>query len=101
MCIFKLSRLWVVTIVFYTCILIPLMQLKKALASMVLFSCETKGMAKEMEFPEIPSLPVARYEDLKGHNCDGKEKMRLEPLAGVLACLLAPEHAHINPWLFT
>lgn len=68
------SRLWVVTIVFYTCILIPLMQLKKALASMVLFSCETKGMAKEMEFPEIPSLPVARFEDLKGHNCDEEKE---------------------------
>jgi len=58
------SRLWVVTIVFYTCILIPLMHLKRSI--MGLFSCETKGVAKDMEFPQTPSLPVARYQDLKG-----------------------------------
>nr|KYP75456.1 RING-H2 finger protein ATL4N [Cajanus cajan] len=68
------SQLWVVTIVFYTCFLIPLMELKRALVRvfgfMMFFSCETKGVAKEMEFLEIPSLPVARYEDLR---CEGGE----------------------------
>lgn len=69
------SRLWVVTIVFYTCILIPLMQLKKALASMLglimgFFSC------KETEFPEFPSLPVARFEDLGSHSCVGGDGER-------------------------
>ncbi|MED6119604.1 hypothetical protein PIB30_013241 [Stylosanthes scabra] len=63
------SPLWIVTIVFYTCILIPLMQLKKAVFGcyMALFlGCEiTKGMSKEIQFPEIPSLPVARFQDLK------------------------------------
>lgn len=34
----------------------------------IFFSYETKGMAKEMEFPEFPSLPVARYEDLGGED---------------------------------
>jgi len=28
-------------------------------------------------------------------------KLRLEPLAGALACLPAPERAHINPWMLT
>jgi hypothetical protein len=28
-------------------------------------------------------------------------KLRLEPLAGALACLLPPERAHVNPWLLT
>ncbi len=28
-------------------------------------------------------------------------KLRPEPLSGALACLPQPEHAHINPWLFT
>lgn len=67
------SRLWVVTIVFYTCVMIPLMQLKRALGDMfgliivVFSSCDGKGiMGREMEFPEIPSLPVARFEDLRG-----------------------------------
>ncbi|KAK7270070.1 hypothetical protein RIF29_22959 [Crotalaria pallida] len=76
------SRMWIVTIVFYTCILIPLMQLKKALASilfgfMFLF-CDSKGYmsSKEDEFPQIPSLPVARYEDLRCHSCDGGDEMR-------------------------
>jgi len=66
------SRLWVVTIVFYTCVLIPLMQLKRSIT--VLFSCETKCVAKDMEFPETPSLPVARYQDLNCHNCDAERE---------------------------
>ena len=71
------SRLWIVTILFYTCILIPLMQLKKALASMfglmAFFCCDSKAMAKEMEFPEIPSLPVARFQDVQEHSCVGED----------------------------
>lgn len=73
------SRMWILTIVFYTCVLIPLMQLKMSLANMFgvilmfLFSCETKCIAKEMEFPEISSLPVARFNDLRGHGGDGDE----------------------------
>ncbi|MED6110983.1 hypothetical protein PIB30_048043 [Stylosanthes scabra] len=63
------SPLWIVTIVFYTCILIPLMQLKKAVFGCYMalfFGCEiTKGMSKEIQFPEIPSLPVARFQDLQ------------------------------------
>ncbi|RYQ93338.1 hypothetical protein Ahy_B09g099610 [Arachis hypogaea] len=62
------SRLWIVTILLYTCILIPLMQLKKALFGcyMAFFSCNTiKGMSKEIQFPEISSLPVARFQDLQ------------------------------------
>ncbi|KAL2323922.1 hypothetical protein Fmac_022980 [Flemingia macrophylla] len=59
------SRLWVVSIVLYTCILIPLMELKRALGRVVLFSCETKLVAREMDLVETPSLPVTRYEDLR------------------------------------
>ncbi|TKY50666.1 RING-H2 finger protein ATL18 [Spatholobus suberectus] len=88
------SRLWVVTIVFYTCILIPSMQLKRALVSMfgrlmIFFSYETKGMAKEMEFPEIPSLPVARYEDLRGHSCVGGEDGERDEICSI--CLVEYE----------
>ncbi|CAI8601697.1 unnamed protein product [Vicia faba] len=66
------SRWWIVTIVLYTCVFIPLKQLKRSLANMFgqtllfLFSCESK----EIEFP-APSLPVAWFEDLKG---DGDEE---------------------------
>ena len=64
------SRLWIVTIVLYTCVFIPIKQIKSSLANMFgltlifLFSSEHKCAAKEMEFLEIPSLPVARFNDL-------------------------------------
>ncbi|KAE9589286.1 putative transcription factor C2H2 family [Lupinus albus] len=58
------SHMWIVTIVFYTCILIPLMQLKRLLSSMFCVY-DMKGVSKEIEFPQIPSLPVARFEDLR------------------------------------
>ncbi|XLT46293.1 hypothetical protein HN873_038897, partial [Arachis hypogaea] len=33
---------------------------------MAFFSCDTiKGISKEIQFPEIPSLPVARFQDLQ------------------------------------
>ncbi|RDX88268.1 hypothetical protein CR513_30163, partial [Mucuna pruriens] len=68
------SRLWVVTLVLYTCILIPLMQLKRTLASMFgLMIFDTKSMTKEMEFPEFASLAVARYEDLGGEDGEREE----------------------------
>ncbi|KAK7390762.1 hypothetical protein VNO78_18825 [Psophocarpus tetragonolobus] len=58
-------RLWVATIVFYTCVLIPLRQLRRAVARVLI--CDSER-GKEMEFPEFPSLPVSRYEDLRdGH----------------------------------
>jgi len=66
------SRLWIVTIVLYTCVFIPLKQLKMSLANifslilMFFFSYESKFVAKEMVFPEIPSLPAVRFEDLDG-----------------------------------
>lgn len=62
------SRWWIVTIVLYTCVFIPLKQIKSSLANMFglilmfFFTCESK----EREFQEIPSLPVARFQDLKG-----------------------------------
>ncbi|CAJ1977699.1 unnamed protein product [Sphenostylis stenocarpa] len=48
------------------------MQLKRGI--MVFFSCETKGVTRDMEFTQTPSLPVVRYQDLKGHNCEGYRK---------------------------
>ncbi|KAF7811560.1 RING-H2 finger protein ATL18 [Senna tora] len=56
------SRWWMVTIVLYTCIWIPLVGLKRALIALFSF----KGTSStHMEWPEFPLLPVARYEDLK------------------------------------
>ncbi|CAL0300461.1 unnamed protein product [Lupinus luteus] len=69
------SRIWIVTIVFYTCIWIPLMQLKRALTSMFSFH-DNKCLSEESEFPQIPTLPVARYEDLRNHCCEGGEENR-------------------------
>lgn len=66
------SPLWVVTIVFYTCVFIPLMQLKRSI--MVFFSSETKGVPTDMDFPQTPSLHVGRYQDLKGHEGDGERE---------------------------
>nr|AFK48359.1 unknown [Lotus japonicus] len=59
------SQLWVVTIVFYTCILIPLKELKGALAS--LFGLFSKDVVEFLAV--ISSLPVARFEDLRRQCC--------------------------------
>ncbi|KAJ1436370.1 Zinc finger, RING-type [Sesbania bispinosa] len=84
--------MWILTIVFYTCVLIPLMQLKRALSSMfglilmVFFSYDSKGITKEMEFPEIPSLPVARFEDLRSQSSVGEDEQREEEICSI--CLV-------------
>lgn len=57
------SRLWIATLVFYTCVLIPLRQLKNAVSTLFC-GCNTKDKGKQMEWPEIPLLPATTYNDL-------------------------------------
>ncbi|KAE9618568.1 putative transcription factor C2H2 family [Lupinus albus] len=71
------SRIWIVTIVFYTCILIPLMKLKRAFTSMFLFY-DIKCISNETEFAKIPTLPVARYENLRNNCCEGGNENRMK-----------------------
>ncbi|KAI4313136.1 hypothetical protein L6164_026143 [Bauhinia variegata] len=71
------SRMWVATIVFYTCIWIPLQQLKSILQRLVgfifFFSYDSTGRAMAMELLEAPLLPATRYQDLLSHSCVGEE----------------------------
>ena len=53
----------------------------------------------------LPVLLLARSPRQRDHWQRAVElaalKVRLEPLAGALACLPAPDTAHVNPWLLT
>ncbi len=53
----------------------------------------------------LPVLILARSPRQRDHWQRAVElaalKVRLEPLAGALACLPAPDSAHVNPWLLT
>jgi predicted transcriptional regulator len=53
----------------------------------------------------LPMLALARSPRQRDHWQHAVEaaalKLRLEPLAGALACLPAPERARVNPWLLT
>lgn len=73
---FSQSRLCMATIVFFTCVWIPFLQLKKALATMMGFAFFT---SRPMESFGDVYLPATRFEELQrygsGGNDDNVEEM--------------------------
>lgn len=72
------TRLSMATIVFYTCLWIPLLQLKRTLLSL-LFNCNDKSRQDlQGDRPQIPELPATMYEDLQRHYCSSLDGSMLE-----------------------
>ncbi|XP_062080734.1 RING-H2 finger protein ATL18 [Humulus lupulus] len=89
------SRFCVVTIVFYTCVWIPLLQLKKALLGLVrnimFFTCENdqpflesnrSTSSSHVNSAVQPWLPISRYVDLKLGQCGDGESPRNDVVCG-------------------
>ncbi|KAL5562285.1 hypothetical protein UlMin_032032 [Ulmus minor] len=84
------SRFCVASIVFYTCVWIPLVQLKKALGralGIISFFFFAYKQPEDEGFGAVqPCLPVARYVDLQSYNSRGKTKGKVEESCSV--CLV-------------